>query len=76
MCKFQFPTVIYNIRKRITHTLWNLLCLSLTAACQSTAWLGVIFFENVNLNTTLKQLARYHLVLILHMHAHTHTQTR
>jgi len=51
---FHFPTVIYNIRKRITHTLWNLLCLSLTAACQSTAWLGIIFFENVNLITTLK----------------------
>lgn len=77
MCKFQFPIVIQYQKKnyRITHTLWNLLCLSLTAACQSIAWLGIIFFENVNLNTTLKQLGKYHLVSILHMHACMHTHT-
>jgi hypothetical protein len=71
MCKFQFPTVIYTTRKRITHTLWNLLCLSLTAARQNTALFGIIFFEKVNLNIAFKQLARYHLVSVLHIHTHT-----
>lgn len=80
MSNFQFVTVIYNNRTRITHTLWNLLCLSLTAAYQRTAWFDIIFLKKVNLNTILNQLARYQSVSVLQlhvcMHAHVHTHIR